>query len=120
MEWIRVFECNFFKIKLYEYIGKDYQGRPVIIFNCSRVFPDQIADEAKYIDYTFYMLDIFIQDNVEGYIDEFILISDYEPFTSANLRISLANAVANGAKDLFPDRQYKLVCYGFGSFTYTM
>ena len=28
--------------------------------------------------------------------------------------------MADGARDLFPDRQYKLICFGLGSFSYGM
>jgi hypothetical protein len=66
------------------------------------------------------MLDIFIEDNTEGYIDDFILIADYGPFGTENCKLSLATGVAERAKELFPDRQYKLVCFGLGSFSYFM
>ena len=39
------------------------------MFYCHRVNQDKIVDEQKYIDYTFYMLDLFIQDIVTGYVD---------------------------------------------------
>ena len=32
--------------------------------------------------------------------------------------MSVARDVAEKSKELFPDRQFKLVCYGLGTFTY--
>jgi hypothetical protein len=64
------------------------------------------------------MLDLFIEDNTQGYIDDFILISDYEPFGAENFKLSVAREVADKSKELFPDRQFKLVCYGLGSFSF--
>jgi hypothetical protein len=101
-------------------IGRDKHGRILLLFRPYVVFPEKIADESKYIDYTLYMLDIFIEDNSEGYIDDFILIADYGPFGAQNFKLSLAKDVADRAKELFPDRQYKLICFGLGSFSYFM
>ena len=101
-------------------IGRDRQGRILLLFRPYMVYPEKIADESKYIDYTLYMLDIFIEDNTEGYIDDFILIADYGPFGTQHFKHSLARDVADRAKELFPDRQYKLVCFGLGSFSYFM
>jgi len=47
-----------------------------------------------------------------------VLIANYEPFNTDHLKISLANAVANGANTILPLRQAKLVTYGFGTFAY--
>ncbi len=64
------------------------------------------------------MLDIFIEDNTEGYIDDFILIANHESFGTDNFKLSIARTLADRARELFPDRQYKLICYGLGSFSY--
>jgi hypothetical protein len=92
----------------------------MLLFRPYNVYPDKIVDENKYVDYTLYMLDIFIEDNTEGYIDDFLLIADYGPFGTDNFKLSLARSVADRAKELFPDRQFKLVCFGLGSFSYFM
>ena len=63
------------------------------------------------------MLDLFIQDKTDGYIDDFILIGNYEPFSSDNFKFHIAKEIASRANDLFPDRQFKLVCFGLGTFT---
>lgn len=44
-------------------IGKDNEGRTILFFRPYNVYPDKIVDEAKYLDYTLYMLDIFIEEN---------------------------------------------------------
>ena len=105
-------------MNLYKHVGNDYAGRPVIMFYASDVQQDQIKNEEEYIDYTFYMLDLYIQDITEGYVDEFILVSDYETFGTNNFKIAQARKIADGARDLFPDTQYKVVCYGLGSWAY--
>lgn len=45
-------------------------------------------------------------------------MADYEPFGTVNFKLSMAKNVADRAKELFPDRQYKLICYGLNSFCY--
>ena len=55
--------------KYYEHVGKDFKGRPVVIFNGSYVFQKDIKDEDEFLDYTFYMLDLHVQDLCEGYVD---------------------------------------------------
>ena len=64
-------------IKLYEIVGRDYEGRLILFFRAHSVFVDKIKDEEKYIDYCIYMLDLFVEDHTEGYIDDFILLSDH-------------------------------------------
>ena len=105
-------------IQLYEVAGRDYKGRVVLLFRPYLFYYQQVQNLDEYVDYTLYMLDLFIQDNSEGYIDDFILIADYEPFTTDNFKIAVARDVAEKSKELFPDRQFKLVCYGLGTFTH--
>jgi hypothetical protein len=41
------------------------------------------------------MFEIFLQDKMEGYIDEYILIADYNGFGSANFKYSIAKGFSD-------------------------
>lgn len=41
-------------------IGRDKDGRVILLFRPYNSYPDKLIDVNKYIDYTLYMLDIFI------------------------------------------------------------
>jgi hypothetical protein len=67
------------------------------------------------VDYNLYMMDIHMQDQMEGYVDGFILLADYEHFGSDNFKFHIAKSVAD-ASDMFPERQHKLIAFNLGGF----
>jgi hypothetical protein len=77
-------------LDIFRYIGKDYEGRPVIFFKSFKYIPDQLDDIKEYLDYNAFLLELFSQDQMEGYIDEYIVIADYTNFGKANFQYAAA------------------------------
>jgi len=103
-------------MKIYDFIGKDFKGRPILYYYPDRVIVDNITNTEEFLDFNCYMLEMFTQDHSEGYIDEFILIADFDRFSTKNFKFDIAKGTADYSDKLFPDRQFKLVCFGLGTF----
>lgn len=71
-------QCNSNSTQIYSHIGNDYQGRPVLFFRSYGIAADDIKDIDLWVDYNLYMMDILMQDHMEGYVDNFIMLADYE------------------------------------------
>lgn len=103
-------------LKIFKYIGKDYEGRPIMFFRSTKFKPELIDDVKEYLDYNSYMFEILLQDHMEGYIDEYILIADYNGFGTENFKYQIAKEFSEIADEYFPERQHKLILFGVGSF----
>jgi hypothetical protein len=84
------------------------------------VDPSKIIDIEEYIDYNMYMLDIYMQDQMEGYVDTCIIIGDYYKFSSANFSLSIVNSASKMSDKHLPFRQFKVVCFNLGFFSYNI
>jgi hypothetical protein len=62
------------------------------------------------------MIELYLQDHMEGYIDEYILIADYNGFGTDNFKYNIAKEFSETSNEYFPERQHKLVLFGVGSF----
>jgi hypothetical protein len=66
----------------------------VFLFKSSRYFPDKIENMKDYLEYNAYLFEIFSQDQMEGYIDEIIIIADYSNFGTSNFKYGPAKDFA--------------------------
>ena len=73
-------------LDVFRYLGKDYQGRPVIFFRAVNFLPDKLENIKEYFEYNAYLFEIFAQDQMEGYIDNFIIVADYSGFSTKNFQ----------------------------------
>lgn len=51
-------------------------GRPVLLNRVRFTLLSKISDKDKFFDYHFYFFEIYLQDQMEGWVDEFIVIGD--------------------------------------------
>ena len=74
-----------------------------------------------YLDYNSYLFEFFSQDQMEGYVDEFVLVADYRGFGRKNFQVGPATDFAKTNDKYCPERQYKLILFGvvtFGEMVY--
>lgn len=62
-------------------------GRPVILNRVRFTLLSKISDKEKFFDFHFYLFEIYLQDQMEGWVDQFIVIGDASDQVSDNTDI---------------------------------
>jgi hypothetical protein len=72
-----------------DYIGKDSMGRPVLLHTVRHGRFSKIKDLDKYLDYHFYFFTVYLQEQMEGWVDTFGVIFDAADQISDNTNLSM-------------------------------
>ena len=99
---------------IFSYIGKDKSGRPILLNRLRNVLCSKINDYDHFFDYHFYLFEIYLQDQMRGWVDQFSIITDTSNQISDNTNLSFSKRIMTEAMNLCMGRHYKVIAFDVG------
>lgn len=67
-----------------------------------------------------YFLEIYLSQFYEGFVDTFSIIASYDAVGVDNFKLSIVIRVVELTERYLPERQFQLIGYNFGVFSYSI
>ena len=58
------------------YIGKDKKDRPIVLVSVKNAHLSEIKDKQKFYDFQFYFPCVYLQEKMEGWVDQCDVLFD--------------------------------------------
>ena len=106
------------KMKIFEWMGHDKEGRLVVQFNIRNNRMSQITDHEKYLDYFSLITEFWAQDRMKGWADEAVVLSDARDFTMDSFHLGVLKGVVDRCAKMHTfTRPCKIIAYNNGFLT---
>lgn len=106
------------KLDLFSYLGRDFEGRLVILNRASHLMVDELGDVEHYCEYFMYFLEVWLQRKWGGYADQYTVIADVGGLGASNFKLAITKRNVSDGLKYCPERQHKMIAVNVSSFAY--
>ena len=95
-------------------------GRPVLLNRMRNVLCSKITDFDEFFDYHFFLFEIFLQDQMEGWVDQFSVIADASNQLADNTNLSFTKRILMEGYKVGIGRHFKIIPFDVGFLGYSI
>lgn len=89
-------------------------GRPILLNRMRNTLCSKIKDFDKFLDYHLYLFEIYMQDQMEGWVDQFVVIVDASNQVPDNTNIGFTKRIITEAFVLLVGRPFRIIAFDMG------
>ncbi len=89
-------------------------GRPILLNRLRNALCSKIQNFDEFFDYHMYLFEIYLQDQMEGWVDQFFVIADVSNQVADNTNIGFTKRILTEAYKVTMGRPFKIVAFDIG------
>jgi hypothetical protein len=89
-------------------------GRPILLNRLRNALCSKIQNFDEFFDYHMYLFEIYMQDQMEGWVDQFFVIADVSNQVADNTNIGFTKRIVMEGYKVTIGRPFKIVAFDIG------